>query len=116
MGISSAAATLSSVHGDVRNAIRRRDSGWARARVATLAGAVLAIVLTAVFTVAAAGSTHAKRTVTHVLRARRRLPPVVAPAPPLASAQAPVQQAPPAQAAPAPAPAQAAPVVVSGGS
>jgi len=41
---------------------------------------------------------------------------VVAPAPPLASAQAPVQQAPPEQAAPAPAPAQAAPVVVSGGS
>lgn len=88
-----------------------------RVRVATWAGALVGLLLTAVFAVAAAGSTHTKRVVTHVVRAKRRVPAVVAPAPPLVSvaAPAPQPQAPPAP-APAPAPAAAPPVVVSGGS
>jgi hypothetical protein len=103
---------------ELRTAIDRRNSAWTRARVVTLASTLIAVVLTAAFAVAAAGSTHAKRVVTHVVRVRRRLAPVVAPTPPLVSAHAaaPTPQAPPAAApAPAAAPVQA-PVVVSGGS
>lgn len=90
-----------------------------RVRVATWVGALLGLLLTAAFTVAAAGSTHAKRVVTHVVHAKRPLPLVVAPAPPLVSAARPtLSQPPPATPAPAPAPAPAPspPVVVSGGS
>lgn len=108
------------VNREVETALARRDAGWARVRATTWAGVLLGLLLTAVFTVAAAGSTHAKRVVTHVVRAKRRVPAVVAPAPPLVSAAAPASQQPPpapaATPAPAPAPAPSPPVVVSGGS
>jgi hypothetical protein len=103
----------------MRRAQHARSAGVWRTRRATIATAAVALLLTAFLAVAAAASTHSKRVVTHVVRVKRRLAPVTAPAPPLvsvergSSAPAPSPQSTPA---PAPAPVPAAPVVVSGGS
>jgi hypothetical protein len=83
--------------------------------------AALALVVSGLLAVVAAASTHSKRVVTRVVRVTRRLPPVIAPAPPLVSVagsdrgSGSAAQSTPAP-APAPAPAQVTPVVVSGGS
>lgn len=81
--------------------------------------AALALALSGLLAMFAAASTHSKRVVTRVVRVKRRLPPVTAPAPPLVSVTgtgtASGQTTQPAP-APAPAPAQVTPVAVSGGS
>jgi hypothetical protein len=103
---------------ELRQAVQRRDATLARLRWTGRAAAVAGLTLTAGFGSLAAASTHTRKAVTHVtIRARRRLPPVTAPAPPLVTARAPAPQPPPA---PTPAPVAVAPtyapVVVSGGS
>lgn len=104
----------------LKDGLARRESSVVRVRIATWIGVAVGLVLTAVFTVAAAGSTHTRRAVTHVVRAKRRsLPPVSAPTPPLVSSGSPsASQAPPPAPAPSPsyAPSPVTPVVVSGGS
>jgi hypothetical protein len=104
---------------DVRQAQLVRSVGILRTRRATFATVVAALLMTALLTVAAAASTHSKRVVTHVVRVKRRLAPVTAPAPPLVSLEGAASTPPSTQqsaAAPAPAPAPVTPVVVSGGS
>lgn len=104
---------------DLKRALGRRNAGTARVRWSTWVILAGAVVLTALFAVAAAASTHTRRVVTQLVHTRRRLPAVTAPAPPLVAAHA-AAPAPPAASqqapAPTPAPAPAAPVVVSGGS
>jgi len=105
---------------DVRQAQLARSVGTLRTRRATFATIAVALLMTALLTVAAAASTHSKRVATHVVRVKRRLAPVTAPAPPLVSVQGAASTTPPSSGqstpAPAPAPLPAAPVVVSGGS
>lgn len=103
----------------VRRAIAARDGASTRVRLLTggaLAGATL---LTGLFAALAAGSTHARKTVTHVTRvnpAAARTGRVVAPDPPVVAAnQSPAAPAPPAQ-APSSVPNTQPAVVVSGGS
>jgi len=106
---------------DQPSAIVVRDAATRRVRMSTGVAIALATALTGAFTALAAASTHAKkvvrrlethRTVTH------RLPPVVAPAPPLVQLGSSSASAapPPSSPAPAPLPATAPPVVASGGS
>jgi hypothetical protein len=101
------------------SAIVVRDAAIRRVRMSTGVAIALATALTGAFTALAAASTHAKkvvrrlethRTVTH------RLPPVVAPAPPLVQLGSSSAAPPPSSPAPAPLPATAPPVVASGGS
>lgn len=113
------AGHLASVDPGVKQAQIARNSGVWRTRRATFASIAIALLMTALLAMAAAASTHSKRVVTHVVRVKRRLAPVTAPAPPLVSvgAASPApsssrQSAP----APTPAPAPVTPVVVSGGS
>jgi hypothetical protein len=104
---------------DQPSAIVVRDAATRRVRMSTGVAIALATALTGAFTALAAASTHAKkvvrrlethRTVTH------RLPPVVAPAPPLVQLGSSSAAPPPSSPAPAPVPATAPPVVASGGS
>ena len=106
------------MHGDVTRELQRREKAASLVRISSWIGVALGVLLTAVFTMAAAGSTHTRRAVTHVVRARRPVAtPVVAPAPPLVSVASPAAtQAPPPSPAPSAAPVAATPVVVSGGS
>lgn len=109
------------VQRDVRQAQDRRGAGIRRARQTSIVVAAVALALSGLLAIVAAASTHSKRVVTRVVRVKRRLPPVTAPAPPLVSATgdgaASGSATQPAQApAPAPAPAQVTPVAVSGGS
>ena len=93
-------------------------------RRATTLGVGASILLTAMLAAVAQGSTHARRVLTHAVRAPKRAAAVVAPEPTLVPTPAAGEssQASPApstpQSSPAPAPVQtpAAPVVVSGGS
>ena len=105
---------------ELRQAVHRRDATLTRLRWTGGVAAVAGLVLTAGFGGLAAASTHTRKAVTHVTtRARRRLPPVTAPAPPLvvAHTNAP-PPVPPATPTPAPTPVAPSytPVVVSGGS
>ena len=106
-----------------------RESALGRVRSLTRAAVAAGLALTAVFTLIAAGSTHAKKLVVVRVRGRTRVTRkahVTAPVPPLVSASSSAASAegdggsapPPAAAQPPPAPAPAAvtPVVVSGGS
>jgi hypothetical protein len=107
------------VQRDVRHAQDRRNSGTRRARQASVAAAALALAASGLLAALAAASTHPKGVVTRVVRAKRRLPPVTAPAPPLVSvdaAGAGSGSATPPAPSPAPAPPPVTPVVVSGGS
>jgi hypothetical protein len=104
---------------DVREAVARRNSGLARTRRLTGLSLVGGLGLTLIVSAVAAGSTHARKLVSHVAHTRRRPAAVPnAPAPPLVparSVEAPSTPAAPTP-SPAPAPTPAAPVVVSGGS
>jgi len=104
---------------DQPSAIVVRDAATRRVRMSTGVAIAIATALTGAFTALAAASTHAKkvvrrlethRTVTH------RLPPVVAPAPPLVQLGSSSAAPPTSSPAPAPLPATAPPVVASGGS
>ena len=103
----------------VRRAIAARDGASTRVRLLTAGALAGAAALTGVFAALAAGSTHARKIVTHVARVNSapvHAGRVVAPDPPLVAAdQSPVAPAPPAQ-APSSVPNTGPAVVVSGGS
>jgi len=100
-------------------AIAVRDAATRRVRMSTGVAIALAAAMTGAFTALAAASTHAKKAVRRLETHRavtHRLPPVVAPAPPLVQLGGSSAAPPSSSPTPAPLPATAPPVVASGGS